>query len=183
MCNMRYLQGVVLFFWATAVFAGAITITQDATQILEQPDVTAVGDEADISINFNESVTYLRSFPDGPSDTLRIVLNITDPCVAEQLRTQESKASPKTNIITPFILTFPEIISKSQTGTGVCNATKARVDTNKTLLVRFETVSTYKIRLGDDSRSIIIRVPLRAEPIATFVTPKFTEQPMQAQKS
>jgi tetratricopeptide (TPR) repeat protein len=173
---MRYLQGVVLFFWATAVFAGAITITQDATQILEQPDVTAVGDEADISINFNESVTYLRSFPDGPSDTLRIVLNITDPCVAEQLRTQESKASPKTNIITPFILTFPEIISKSQTGTGVCNATKARVDTNKTLLVRFETVSTYKIRLGDDSRSIIIRVPLRAEPIATFVTPKFTVQ-------
>jgi tetratricopeptide (TPR) repeat protein len=160
---VRILKGLVLFFWVVSAYAGGIT-SSDVAQILDDPD----------RINFTVPITYLRSFPDGPSDTLRIVLNITDPCVAEQLLTQETKGSPKTNIITPFTLTFPEIIGKSQSGNARCSVTKNRVESNKTLLVKFDTINTYKVRLGDDSQSIIIRVPLRGEPIATFVTPKFT---------
>ncbi len=170
---MRNLKVFVLFFWLFSTYAVA-AVTSEVAQILDEPDVMPVGDEADIRINFTVPVTYLRSFPDGPSDTLRIALSIPDPCVAEQLVIQESKNSPKTNIITPFTLTFPEIIAKGQSGNAVCSITKNRVDTNKTLLVHFETVNTYKVRLGDDNHSIIIRVPLRAEPIATFVTPKLT---------
>jgi tetratricopeptide (TPR) repeat protein len=169
-----YLQGLVLFFWTTAIFAGGITTTTDVAQILEDPDITALGDEADIRISFTVPITYLRSFPDGPSAILRVNLEVPDPCVAEQLKVQESKNSPKTNLVTPFVLTFPEIVSKSQTGNAVCSVTQKRVDNKKTLLIKFDTISTYKVRLGEDNHSIIIRVPLRAEPVATFVTPKFT---------
>lgn len=171
---MRYLKGFVVFLWASSVYAGGISTTSDVAQILDEPDVTAVGDEADIRINFTVPITYLRSFPDSPSDVLRITLDIPDPCVAEQLRVQESKSSSRTNIITPFMLTFPEIITKSQAGNTVCRVTGNRVDTKKTLLVKFDNINTYRVRLGDDNHSIIIRVPLRAEPVATFVTPKFT---------
>ena len=170
---MRHIKVLILLFWVFSTYAVAAT-TSDVAQILDEPDVMAVGDEADIRINFTVPITYLRSFPDGPSDTLRITLNIPDACVAEQLRVQESKNSPRARIITPFTLTFPEIISKSQTGNTVCRITGNRVDTSKTLLMHFDNISTYKVRLGDDNHSIIVRVPLRAEPIATFVTPKFT---------
>jgi len=173
---VRNLKVFVLLFWLFSTYAVA-AVTSEVAQILDEPDVMPVGDEADIRINFTVPVTYLRSFPDGPSDTLRIALSIPDPCVAEQLAVQESKNSPKTNIITPFTLTFPEIISKGQTGNAICNITKNRVDTNKTLLIHFDTINTYKVRLGDDNHSIIIRVPLRAEPVAVFVTPKMTVPP------
>jgi len=170
---MRRLKVFVFFFWIFSVYtAGAAT--SEVAQILDEPDITVAGNEADIRINFSVPVTYLRYFPDGPSDTLRIAINIPDPCVAEQLQIQQSKNSPNTRIITPFTLTFPEIIAKDQTGNALCRITNNRVDTNKTLLVHFDTVNTYKVRLGDDNHSIIIRVPLRAEPIATFIEPKFT---------
>jgi tetratricopeptide (TPR) repeat protein len=171
---MRSFRVFVLFFWACLAHAGGIT-TSEVAQILDQPEIMAVGDDAEIRINFTVPVTYLRHFPDGPSDTLRIAFDIPDPCLAEQLRIQESKKSPKTNLITPFILTFPEVIAVSKKGNAICRVTNNRaVDTNKTLLIRFDTVNTYKIRLGDDNHSIIIRVPLLAKPEATFVEPKFT---------
>ena len=170
---MRGLKCFVLFFLAFSAYAGGIT-TSEVAQILDDPDVTPIGDEADIRINFTVPINYLRSFPNGPSDTLRISLDVPDPCVAEQLRTQESKNSQKYKIITPFTVTFPEIITRFQTGNATCSVTKKRVETSKTLLIKFDTISTYKVRLGDDNHSIIIRVPLRAEPTATFVTPEFT---------
>ncbi len=170
---MRMLKGLVLFFWAVSAYAGAVS-NAEVAQILDEPDVMPIGDEADIRINFTVPINYLRSFPEGPSDILRITLEVTDPCVAEQLLTQESKNSPKSNIITPFTLTFPELVLRSKTGSATCTVTKNRVETKKTLLVKFNTISTYKVRLGEDNHSIIIRVPLRAEPIATFVTPKTT---------
>lgn len=169
---MRSLRLFVLLFWANSAFAAA-TAQSEVAQILDEPDVVVAGEEADIRINFTTPITYLRSFPDGPSDTLRIAISIPDPCVAEQLVVQESKNSPKSNTITPFTLTFPEII-RVQTSNAVCNITKKRVDTNKTLLIRFANINTYKVRLGDDNHSIIIRVPLLAKPEATFVEPKLT---------
>lgn len=169
---MRSMRLFILFFWASSAFAG-VTVQSEVAQILDEPDVVVAGDEADIRINFTTPITYLRSFPEGPSDTLRIAINITDPCVAEQLVVQESKNSPKTNTITPFTLTFPEII-KVQTGNAVCNITKNRVDTNKSLLIRFANINTYKVRLGDDNHSIIVRVPLLEKPAATFVEPALT---------
>jgi len=169
---MRSMRIFILLFWASSAFAG-VTVQSEVVQILDEPDVVVAGDEADIRINFTTPITYLRSFPEGPSDTLRIAINITDPCVAEQLVVQESKNSPKTNTITPFTLTFPEII-KVQTGNAVCNITKNRVDTNKSLLIRFANINTYKVRLGDDNHSIIVRVPLLEKPAATFVEPVLT---------
>jgi hypothetical protein len=170
MRSFRLLALILLSLPALA----AIATTSEVAQILDQPEVMAVGDDAEIRINFTVPVTYLRHFPDGPSDTLRISFDIPDPCLAEQLRIQESKSS-SSRLITPFTLTFPEVISVSKKGNAICRVTNNRsVDTNKTLLIKFANVNTYKIRLGDDNHSIIVRVPLLAKPIATFVEPKFT---------
>jgi hypothetical protein len=170
---MRALRVFILLCGVFVAFS-AYAASSEVAQILDEPDVSAVGDDAEIRINFTVPVTYLRHFPDGPSDTLRIAFDIPDACLAEQLRIQESKSSPKTNLITPFTLTFPEVIAISNKGNATCGVTKNRVETNKTLLIRFANVNTYKVRLGDDNHSIIIRVPLLEKPIATFVAPKLT---------
>jgi tetratricopeptide (TPR) repeat protein len=171
---MRALRFFILLLWASWAYAGATT-TSEVAQVLDQPEVNVVGEDAEIRINFTVPVTYLRHFPDGPSDTLRIAFDIPDPCLAEQLRIQESKSSPKTNLITPFTLTFPEVIAVSKKGNAVCRVTNNRsVDTNKTLLIKFANVNTYQVRLGEDNHSIIVRVPLLAKPEAVFVVPKFT---------
>jgi tetratricopeptide (TPR) repeat protein len=169
---MRAFQIFVLLFWTCTTYAA--TTTSEVAQILDQPEVMAVGDDAEIRINFTVPVTYLRHFPDGPSDTLRISFDIPDPCLAEQLRIQESKSS-SSKLITPFTLTFPEVISVSKKGNAICRVTNnASIDTNKTLLIKFANINTYKIRLGEDNHSIIVRVPLLAKPEAVFVEPKFT---------
>jgi tetratricopeptide (TPR) repeat protein len=170
---MRGFRLLALFLLLLPTLAvGAVT--SEVAQILDQPEVMVVGDDAEIRINFTVPVTYLRHFPDGPSDTLRIAFDIPDPCLAEQLRIQESKSS-SSRLITPFTLTFPEVISVSKKGNAICRITKnASIDTNKTLLIKFANINTYKIRLGEDNHSIIVRVPLIGEPIATFVEPKFT---------
>jgi tetratricopeptide (TPR) repeat protein len=170
---MRSFRLLVLFILALSSLA-AVAATSEVAQILDQPEVMAVGDDAEIRINFTVPVTYLRHFPDGPSDTLRIAFDIPDPCLAEQLRIQESKSS-SSRLITPFTLTFPEVISVSKAGNAICRVTNNRsVDTNKTLLIKFANINTYKIRLGEDNHSIIVRVPLLAKPEAVFVEPKFT---------
>jgi tetratricopeptide (TPR) repeat protein len=167
---MRIVKSFILLL--AVLVSTAQVYAAEVAQILDQPEVVPVGDNADIRINFSVPVTYLRSFPDGPSDTLRIAFDIPDPCLAEQLTIQESKASPKTNIITPFSLTFPEVVAVSKRGNATCRVTgNKNVDTNKTLLIRFDSATAYKVRLGDDNHSIIVQVPLRAQPIATFVAP------------
>jgi tetratricopeptide (TPR) repeat protein len=170
---MRGFRLLVLFLLSLPNLA-AVAATSEVAQILDQPEVMAVGDDAEIRINFTVPVTYLRHFPDGPSDTLRIAFDIPDPCLAEQLRIQESKSS-SSRLITPFTLTFPEVISVSKKGNAICRVTNNRsVDTNKTLLIKFANINTYKVRLGEDNHSIIVRVPLLAKPEAVFVEPKFT---------
>ena len=170
---MRFLWLFLLLSWSISAFA-ALRTTTDVAQILDEPEIVQVGDEADIRINFTAPVNYLRHFPDGPSDVLRITFDIPDPCLAEQLRIQESKNSPKGNLITPFVVTFPEVIAVTNRGKALCRATGNRVETNETLLIKFDTVNTYKVRLGEDNHSVIIRVPLRSEPVTTFVQPKLT---------
>jgi hypothetical protein len=170
---MRGLWIFVLLFWTYTAYAGGAGNVEVA-QILDQPEILVAGDEAEIRINFTVPVNYLRHFPDGPSDTLRISFDIPDPCVAEQLRIQESKKYPNADLITPFTLTFPEVIV-SKKGNAICRATNNRnVDTNKTLLIKFAESNTYKVRLGEDNHSIIVSVPLIGKPAATFVAPKLS---------
>ncbi len=170
---MRSLRLIALLFWSLSAFGGVVTSSSEPVQVLDEPEVIPTGNEADIRINFATPVTYLRHFPDGPSDVLRITFDIPDPCLAEQMRIQESKNS-NGNLTTPFTVTFPEIIAVNNRGQAQCRITGNRVDTNKTLLIKFATTNTYKVRLGDDNHSIIVRVPLLAEPVSTFVEPKLT---------
>ena len=150
------------------VFIGALLLTLPAAaQLLDEPEIIPVGDQGEIHINFSTPITYLRSFPQDIGDTIRIFINVTDPCADETIRNQESKNYPANGLVNPFTITFPEIISGNDNGNAVCPVSLisgkkvTNINTNETLLVKFENQTPYQIRLGDDNHSIVITVALR----------------------
>lgn len=161
-------------FKKALVFISALLFTLPAAaQMLDEPDVTAVGDQGEIRINFSTPITYLRHFPENIGDTLRIFIDIIDPCAVETIQNQESKNYPASGLVNPFTVTFPEIIDRTDNGNGICTSTgKRRINTNKTLLVKFESWTQYKVRLGDDNHSIIISVALRPGAEVRVLQPK-----------
>lgn len=166
------IQGVEISQWfRPAVFlllilipqisvAGTASAATAIKTLLEEPKIVAVGGEGEIQINFSNEVRYVRHFPEKTSDVLRIFIEVVDPCVAEEILTQESKWLPPADWYAPFTVTFPELISRSGSGSAVCQATKNRVDITKTLRVKFSKVTNFKVRMGKDNHSIIVMVPL-----------------------
>jgi len=140
--------------------------------ILDELDVVPVGDKAEVHINFTTAVRYIRHFPEGHGDTLRIFFEVSDPCVAETIASQEFKHSPPTDVITPFRVTFPEIVNLPGTGTRTCATTRtARIDNTYSMLIKFDKGSDFKIRLGEDNRSIVVAIPMLKAPSEVRVVP------------
>jgi tetratricopeptide (TPR) repeat protein len=159
----------VLVFISTFLFV----IPVIAAPLLDEPDITPVGDQAEIRINFTTPITYLRHFPQDIGETLRIFVEVSDPCVVETIRNQEYKNYPANGLVNPFKITFPEVVDNSSSGNATCAATrKTRINTNKTLVVRFENETPYTVRLGEDNHSIIVTVAIRPGAEVIIAPPK-----------
>lgn len=150
------------------VFVSTLLLTLPATaQLLDEPQITPVNDMGEIHINFTTPITYLRHFPQDIGDTVRIFIDVTDPCADETIRNQEHKNYPAGGLVNPFAITFPEIISGNDNGNATCKASLITgkkvtgINTNETILLKFETHTQYQIRLGEDNHSIIVTTPLR----------------------
>lgn len=145
-------------------FAGTSASDISVQTFLEEPRVAAVGGEGEVHINFSNEVRLIRHFPEKTGDVLRLFLEVVDPCVAEKIVTQESKWLPPSDWYLPATMTFPELIRQSGSGSAVCPITKNRVDVAKTLRVKFASVTSFKVRMGEDNHSIVIMVPLLKQP-------------------
>ena len=162
-------------FKRTLIFIGAFLfmIPVMAAPLLDEPEVTPVGGQGEIRINFTTPITYLRHFPQDIGQTLRIFIDVQDPCVVETIRNQEYKNYPANGLVNPFKITFPEVIDNTANGNGTCPATKnARINTKKTLVVRFENETPYAVRLGEDNHSIIVTVAIRPGAEVMIAPPK-----------
>lgn len=180
LCRLVFLFLVITPFRAMAGSpAQATDLSVDS--FLETPRIVAVGNEGEIHITFSTDVRYIRHFPEGRGDTLRIFIEVIDPCLADHIQAQESKWLPPADWFVPFTVSFPEIIKRTGSVTTVCPSTGKRVDVAETVLVKFRKVLNYKVKRGNDNRSIIVMVPLlgqpqtaqaKVQPAAENVTPK-----------
>jgi len=121
--------------------------------IIDVIDVVRVGDQAEISIRFTTEVQYTRHTPEDEGKFLRIFFRVTKPGFSESEVMQEVRRSPKNDLIPPFTVAYPELVNG--------------------MLVTFAKTTPYVVRAGDDSRSIVIMVPLPPEklPKAPVVEP------------
>lgn len=152
-----------LFGWAPLLALAGLPVSEGAVisgSFLEIPRIMAVGSDGEIHIPFSAEVRYVRHSPEEFGDTLRIFLEVVDPCVAEGIVAQESRWLPPADWFVPFTVSFPEILKRTGSSTAVCPSTGHRVDIGGTVLVKFRQLTRFKVRRGDDRRSIVITVPL-----------------------
>ena len=111
-------------------------------QVIDRIDVVPAGAQAEIRIQFTTQIQYQRHSPTQEGALLRIFLMLTGQDGRRDEQIQETKPGPRSPLVAPFTVTFPDAGA---------------------LLVRFARDTTFRVRPGEDGRSIIVSVPSREQ--------------------
>jgi hypothetical protein len=111
--------------------------------IIDTIDVVRVGDQAELTIRFSTEIQYTRHSPENEGKFLRVFFRVTKPGFSEREAMQEVRRSPKNDLVPPFTVAYPELING--------------------MLITFSKSTQFVVRAGDDSRSIVVMVPLPPE--------------------
>lgn len=162
---------------ACLIFQGSVALAagDHGQAFLETPTVTAVGSDGEIRIGFSTDVRYIRHYPEGKGNVLRVNIEVVDPCEAEDILSQETRWPQPAEWYVPFTVTFPESIRRPTSGPAICQATHNHVYVSHTLSIKFTKEVEYKVRPGGDGRSIVVVVPLIKQPEAKKVPAKVRE--------
>ena len=127
---------------------------------LETPAAYVVNGEADIVINFDAEIRYLKHTPKDKSDVVRVGIQFADPCDADNPLSQETVRLPNVDWHVAVKASFPELKRVPSTTKGVCKISGHQVFLDYNLLVKFGKETTYEIKQGNDNKSIVIVLPL-----------------------
>ena len=130
MTSLRTLIALLLFLAWSSVGA----------QVLDRIEINRIGKEAEIRILFTTEIQYLRHVPLDHGKQLRIFFRITNPQIVESDLPQETLTSPNTDLVPRFSVTFPELING--------------------MLIDFSQSMQFRVRPGEDAKSIVITVPV-----------------------
>lgn len=109
-------------------------------QVLDGIEINRHGSEAEIRIRFTTEIQYLRHSPPDQGKLLRVSLRLTNPEFVEKDMPQQTLRSPDTDLVPKFTVTYPELVNG--------------------MLVAFAQTTSYRVRPGEDTRSIVIMVPV-----------------------
>ena len=132
----------------------------DKQTFLESPSAYVVNGEANIVINFDAEIRYLKHTPQDKSDVVRVGIQFTNPCEADNPLSQETVSLPKVDWHVAVKASFPELKRVPSTTKGVCKVSGRQVFLDYNLLVKFGKSTTYQIKQGKDNKSIVIVLPL-----------------------
>lgn len=133
----RAVRGFSLSLLLTLVSADALA------NIIDAIEIARVDDRAVVTIRFTTEIQYLRHGPEDEGKFLRVFLRISKPGVVESEIMQESLRSPASPLVPRFTVLFPEVING--------------------MLITFPKSMRFTVRPGEDSRSILISLPLSEE--------------------
>jgi hypothetical protein len=125
-------------FYAVALLLSGIAMKPAQAHVIDRIDINRVGDEAEIHIQFDVRIQYLReaSLKNGEIHVF-IQLLEADPDSTSLL--PEAKDSPPTDITPHFSVAYPGLDSS--------------------LTIKFDNAVSYRVRPGNDGRSINIFTP------------------------
>jgi tetratricopeptide (TPR) repeat protein len=131
---------------AVALLLSGVGINTAQAHVIDRIDINRAGDEAEIRIQFDVRIQYLReaSLKNGE---VHIFINLLEPDPDSVSRIPEAKDSPPTDITPHFTVAYPGL------------------DTS--LIIKFDNEVSYRVRPGSDGRSVSIYTPViksKAEP-------------------
>lgn len=106
--------------------------------IIERIEINSAGDEAEIQIIFDTRIQYLRESSVGNGE-VHLYFNLLEPDPSATTPVSEAKDSPPSDIAPHFTVSYPELDSA--------------------LDIKFDHQVDYRVRPGNDGRSISVYVP------------------------
>ncbi len=141
--------------FTVAVLLSGVAIESAHAHIIERVEINPAGDEAEIQIIFDTRIQYLREVSLGNGE-VHLFFNLLEPDPSATGPVSEAMVSPPSDISPHFTVSYPELDSA--------------------LDIKFDNLVKYRVRPGNDGRSISIFTPVikpQVEPLAA----------MQAQRS
>lgn len=137
---IQNLVRTIVLLAATLLLAG-IAVSPVNAQVIDSIEINQTGDEAEIQIQFISRVQYVRQAPLKNGD-IRLYFNLRDVDASDPRLIPETKKSPRSDLVPPFTITYPEL--------------------DGSLTLRFGKVKmwNYKVRPGNDGRSLSIITPV-----------------------
>lgn len=126
---------------AVALLLAGIAVSPAHAQVIDSIEINQTGDEAEIQIQFISRIQYVRQAPLKNGD-IRLYFNLRDVDASDPRLIPETKKSPRSDLVPPFTITYPEL--------------------DGSLTLRFGKVKmwNYKVRPGNDGRSLSIITPV-----------------------
>ncbi|MBU1236829.1 MAG: hypothetical protein KJ634_12545 [Gammaproteobacteria bacterium] len=141
--NDRGLRAVRIGLRAAALAAATMLSLHaplSEAQILERVEVSRTNGHAEIRIDFGIEIQYLRHAPPGKGRELNIFIRRTLPVPPETDVVTETLTAPRTDIVPPFTVTYPKL--------------------GNAVNISFAQETSWEVRPGPDSRSIVVVVPV-----------------------
>ena len=157
--SAKYLPNAIfgIFLLVSQSYAASI---ENKQLFLVEPAAYVANGEADIAINFDAEIRYLKHMPQDKGDVVRVGIQFMDPCDADNPLSQETVKLANVDWHVPVKVSFPELKRVPSTTKGVCKVSGHQVFLDYNLLVKFGKETTYQIKQGKDNKSIVIILPL-----------------------
>lgn len=134
--------------WRAVVLGLLLGAQQASAEVLDDIVVEQSDATATIRLRLIGPVHYVRHAPAGPGEILVVYLEALAPeTFAGRLGPDEVKRSPKGAPVPPFTVRVTFGPECSPAANPVC------------LTIRFERPVRYRVRLGEDRRSVLLELP------------------------
>jgi hypothetical protein len=136
--------------WCCGLGAALLVFTAPAgAQLLEDIDITPVGNEARVQLRFSAPVRYIRHFPPASGDIVHVTLQAMSMDESDIAPREHYKRSPKSDLVPDFTVRYSNLRDCALLRDPIC------------LVIEFSRPVSYQVQMGTDSRSLLLFV-LRA---------------------
>lgn len=108
-------------------------------QILEEIEINGENGIGEIRIRLSEQIHLLRHFPEDKGERLEIFFRVLTAANVTPRQVDETRHSPPSKLVPPFTVTIP-------------------IDGQPRCILRFQRPVNFKVRLGEDNRSLVVYV-------------------------
>ena len=133
--SAQYLLNAIfgIFLLVSQSYAASI---ENKQLFLVEPAAYVANGEADIVINFDAEIRYLKHIPQDKGDVVRVGIQFMDPCDADNPLSQETVKLANVDWHVPVKVSFPELKRVPSTTKGVCKVSGHQVFLDYNLAVK-----------------------------------------------
>lgn len=130
-------------------------------QLLEDIEITPVGNEARVQLHFSVPVRYIRHFPPAAGEVVHVTLQAMSLDESDITPREHYKHSPKSDLVPPFTVRYSNLRDCAVLRDPIC------------MVIEFSQPVNFQLQMSVDSRSLLLFIarPAQKEKSGTGTNP------------